>query len=76
MVLYRFPYYLNGELIRIEHYGMAHYHGTVAAKNMVGQRVPATSVPFFWTTQVITLKQKQKDRMMDIRGELFLSIYR
>jgi len=47
----RFPFYLNGEMIRIEHYGMAHYHGALAAKNMLGQQVPATSVPFFWTTQ-------------------------
>jgi len=45
----RFPFFLNNELIRIEHWGMAQYHGKLAAKNMVGKQVPAQSIPFFWT---------------------------
>jgi len=48
----RFPYWLlNNHNIRVEHWGMAHYHGKIAALNMVGKTTPLRSVPFFWTTQ-------------------------
>jgi NADPH-dependent 2,4-dienoyl-CoA reductase/sulfur reductase-like enzyme len=48
----RFPYFLhNSELIRVEHIGMAQYHGMVVAKNMAGGVHHAKSVPVFWTTQ-------------------------
>lgn len=50
----RYPYFLSGnstDTVRVEHYGMAHYHGKIAAQNMLGQQVEARSVPFFWTTQ-------------------------
>eukprot|EP01012_Entosiphon_sulcatum_P058970 TRINITY_DN83227_c0_g1_i1.p2 TRINITY_DN83227_c0_g1~~TRINITY_DN83227_c0_g1_i1.p2 ORF type:complete len:527 (-),score=133.66 TRINITY_DN83227_c0_g1_i1:102-1682(-) len=38
-------------VVRIEHYGMAQYHGRVAALNMVGKLTTVTNVPFFWTVQ-------------------------
>lgn len=47
----RYPFHLTGETIRVEHYGMAHYHGRIAAYNMLNRRVPVESVPFFWTSQ-------------------------
>jgi NADPH-dependent 2,4-dienoyl-CoA reductase/sulfur reductase-like enzyme len=50
--LARFPYWINdGETIRVEHYGMAMYQGSVAAHNIMGKRTEVHSVPFFWTTQ-------------------------
>eukprot|EP01087_Luapelamoeba_hula_P024783 TRINITY_DN9552_c1_g1_i1.p1 TRINITY_DN9552_c1_g1~~TRINITY_DN9552_c1_g1_i1.p1 ORF type:complete len:560 (-),score=73.13 TRINITY_DN9552_c1_g1_i1:71-1750(-) len=47
----RFPY--NGEKIRVEHWGVAQQHGSVAAKNMVKPQSASASafVPFFWTSQ-------------------------
>ncbi len=47
--LARYPYFLTGEQIRVEHYGMAMYQGAVAAKHFAGHPQPHTSVPFFWT---------------------------
>jgi len=48
----RFPYWLTGEHIRVEHYQVAQYHGRVAAKNMLKPgSTPAHTIPFFWTLQ-------------------------
>lgn len=33
----------------IGHYGLAHYHGKVAASNICNKEVALNSVPFFWT---------------------------
>lgn len=33
----------------IGHWQLAHYHGRVAARNMVGKQTELESVPFFWT---------------------------
>ncbi|KAL0266961.1 UNVERIFIED_CONTAM: hypothetical protein PYX00_009360 [Menopon gallinae] len=38
-----------GRKMSIGHWGLAHYHGHVAALNMVGQKKPLNAVPFFWT---------------------------
>jgi NADPH-dependent 2,4-dienoyl-CoA reductase/sulfur reductase-like enzyme len=35
--------------LRIEHYDVAMDHGRVAARNMLGRKVPYEVVPFFWT---------------------------
>eukprot|EP01122_Echinamoeba_exundans_P000124 TRINITY_DN10108_c0_g1_i1.p1 TRINITY_DN10108_c0_g1~~TRINITY_DN10108_c0_g1_i1.p1 ORF type:complete len:593 (+),score=197.79 TRINITY_DN10108_c0_g1_i1:1858-3636(+) len=46
----RYPLaFLDNELARIEHWGMAQYQGLVAAHNMVGKTKVADAVPFFWT---------------------------
>jgi apoptosis-inducing factor 3 len=42
-----FPY--HGHATRIEHWDVAYDQGRVAARNMLGERVPYGSVPFFWT---------------------------
>jgi len=48
----RYPYWLTGEAIRVEHWGMSHYHGKIAAQNMLKAGSQAVrSVPFFWTAQ-------------------------
>lgn len=33
----------------IGHWGLAHYHGRIAALNMVSKPTPLKTVPFFWT---------------------------
>lgn len=50
----RYPYHLAPaptDTVRVEHWGMAHFHGKVAAQNMLGKNVKVDSVPYFWTTQ-------------------------
>ncbi|XP_060533497.1 apoptosis-inducing factor 3-like isoform X2 [Cylas formicarius] len=34
----------------IGHFGLAHYHGRIAALNMLGANRPVSNVPFFWAT--------------------------
>jgi len=48
----RFP--LNtyqDQMVNIGHWGLAMYHGKVAALNMLGYDVNLNTVPFFWTVQ-------------------------
>jgi len=33
----------------IGHYGLAQYHGKIAALNICGKKTPLNAVPFFWT---------------------------
>lgn len=47
----RYTYHYTGASVRIEHYGMAMYHGKVAALNMLGRATACESIPFFWTQQ-------------------------
>jgi NADPH-dependent 2,4-dienoyl-CoA reductase/sulfur reductase-like enzyme/nitrite reductase/ring-hydroxylating ferredoxin subunit len=48
--LARYPYWITGELVRVEHYGMAQCQARVAAHNIVGKNEELRNVPFFWTT--------------------------
>jgi 3-phenylpropionate/trans-cinnamate dioxygenase ferredoxin reductase component len=45
------PYGPSGERVRLEHYDNALRQGEAAARNMLGQRRPFTSVPYFWSDQ-------------------------
>jgi apoptosis-inducing factor 3 len=47
----QFPHFITGKPVRIEHWRLAMQHGQTAACNMLGQNIPFTSVPFFWTEQ-------------------------
>eukprot|EP01116_Phalansterium_solitarium_P023755 TRINITY_DN8490_c0_g1_i2.p1 TRINITY_DN8490_c0_g1~~TRINITY_DN8490_c0_g1_i2.p1 ORF type:complete len:547 (-),score=191.49 TRINITY_DN8490_c0_g1_i2:440-2035(-) len=48
----RFPDFLTNELVNVQHWGMAHYHGKIAGQNMAGKTIASVhNVPFFWTTQ-------------------------
>lgn len=41
-------YSSNNERAAIGHYGLAQYHGRVAALNMIGKKTELKAVPFFW----------------------------
>ncbi|PRP85408.1 apoptosis-inducing factor 3-like [Planoprotostelium fungivorum] len=47
----RFPYFLTGESVRIEHWAVAQNEGKIAALGMLGKSHSFENVPYFWTTQ-------------------------
>lgn len=47
----KYPDFIAGEPIRVEHWRLALQQGRVAAHNMLGQSEPFHAVPFFWTGQ-------------------------
>ena len=40
-----------GRHIRVEHWQNAMRHGTAAARNMLGERIPYDDIPWFWSDQ-------------------------
>jgi len=44
-----YPALQTGQQTRIEHWDVATQQGRVAAKNMLGQYTPFTTIPFFWS---------------------------
>mmetsp|Transcript_91000 Transcript_91000/g.199350 ORF Transcript_91000/g.199350 Transcript_91000/m.199350 type:complete len:632 (+) Transcript_91000:62-1957(+) len=44
-----YPSMQVGQRVRIEHWDVATQQGRIAARNMLGQFVPFTTVPFFWS---------------------------
>ena len=47
----RFPYFLTGESVRIEHWAHAQQCGRVAGRNAAGRSQRFETVPYFWTMQ-------------------------
>lgn len=45
-----YPSVRTGTRVRIEHWDVATQQGRVAAKNMLGQFHPFTTIPFFWSS--------------------------
>ncbi|MGL5873783.1 MAG: FAD-dependent oxidoreductase [Xenococcaceae cyanobacterium] len=47
----RYPDWITGKMIRIEHWRIAAQHGRIAAYNMAGKACQFKGVPVFWTMQ-------------------------
>ena len=47
----RFPYFLTGESVRVEHWAHAQQAGRVAGRNAAGRSQRFETVPYFWTMQ-------------------------
>ena len=51
----QYPDPVSGQRLRIEHWVVAERQGEVAAANMLGEKKPFRSAPFFWTDQAGTM---------------------
>jgi NADPH-dependent 2,4-dienoyl-CoA reductase/sulfur reductase-like enzyme/nitrite reductase/ring-hydroxylating ferredoxin subunit len=69
----RWPYY-TGDRIRVEHWVVAQRQGQTAARNMAGNRVPFTAIPFFWSqhydVQISYVGHAEQWDRIDVSGSI------
>merc|ERR1711972_35663 len=79
-----YPALMTGTRVRIEHWDVATQQGRVAARNMLGQFVPFTTTPFFWSglfgkhLRFVGHAPDALDRVIiegDVAGMEFISYY-
>lgn len=79
-----YPALMTGTRVRIEHWDVATQQGRVAARNMLGQYVPFTTTPFFWSQlfgknmRFVGHAPEALDRVIiegDVAGMEFISYY-